>query len=80
MKLFAASFSAILWRFYIMMALIIVAVFIGQPLLCLLSVPIFISALMGISFKPLWKSKASKQHFDDYPNEQDDNMNIQRAA
>ena len=51
MKIMKLHLSTLVIRFYIMMAIIVVALFIGYPLLGLLALPVFFSALMGIQFK-----------------------------
>lgn len=50
MKMYEASFDTIIWRFYLMMAFVIVPFLLGAPMIAILSVPIFLSALMGVSF------------------------------
>jgi len=41
-----------------MMAIVIISFIIGYPILAILSLPVFLSALMGVSFKS--NSKATK--------------------
>jgi hypothetical protein len=53
MKPFNLRFDILLIRFYLMMAVIIASIFIGLPYLAFLGLPIFLSAMMGISFKDL---------------------------
>ncbi len=49
MTFFTASFETVLIRYFLMMALIIVSFSVGYPLFALLSLPVFISALSGLS-------------------------------
>jgi len=51
MKMFDASVESIIWRFYLLMAVVIVPFTIGVPILALLALPVFLSALLGVSFK-----------------------------
>jgi hypothetical protein len=51
MKFMQLNFTTLIIRFYLLMAVVIVAFFAGIPWLAILSLPIFFSALMGISFK-----------------------------
>lgn len=51
MKLCNVSFSTVLLRFYLMMVVIIAAFLVGYPLLALIGVPIFLTALMGVDFE-----------------------------
>ena len=50
MKLFHLNFASLILRFYLLMAIVIGAYFIGYPILAILSLPVFISAMMGIKF------------------------------
>lgn len=52
MRFFALSFDKVLIRFFLMMTCVIVGLFVGQPLLALVALPLFLSALLGISFMP----------------------------
>lgn len=47
--MFSLSIGGVVVRFFLMMAIIIVGVFTGMPWLTLLGLPIFLSALMGVS-------------------------------
>jgi hypothetical protein len=51
MKYFNLSLSTLMFRFYLMMAVIIAAGFSGLWFLCFLALPVFFSAMMGIQFK-----------------------------
>ena len=51
MKAFETSFENVIYRFCLMMAVIIVGFFVGQPLLALLALPLFLSAALGLEFK-----------------------------
>lgn len=58
MRFFALTFDKVLLRFFLMMTCVIVGLFAGQPLLALLALPIFLSAVLGVSFIPEGKQKA----------------------
>jgi hypothetical protein len=60
MKLFQLSITALIIRFYILMAIVVVAGFSGLWLLSLLALPVFFSGLLGVQFNR-WgmKKKAS---------------------
>lgn len=51
MKFLDLSLSTLMLRFYLMMAVVIIAGFSGLWFLSILALPIFFSALMGIRFK-----------------------------
>lgn len=50
MKLFSLSFSTLILRFYLLMAIVIGAFFIGLPILSLLALPLFFISMMGLKF------------------------------
>lgn len=52
MKLYAASFSTILWRFYAMMAIGIASFVTGMYFIAVLCLPLLMISLLGVSFKP----------------------------
>ncbi len=58
MKLFEASFSTVLIRFYLMMAVVLIGFTTGYYYLAFLAVPLFMSAIMGIKFTSDDKSSA----------------------
>ena len=58
MKLFEINMANMVLRYYLMMAIVIVAGFSGQWWLAILSFPVFLSAMLGIKFKA--EDKASK--------------------
>lgn len=60
MRFFALSFDKVLLRFFLMMACVIIGVFSGQPLVTILALPLFLSAIMGVSFQPEEKQSAVK--------------------
>ncbi|MCB0688456.1 MAG: hypothetical protein KDC53_18080 [Saprospiraceae bacterium] len=51
MKMFDLGFGTIIIRFYLMMMLVIVGVLTKFWILPLLALPLFLSIMMGISFK-----------------------------
>tara|TARA_R110000772_G_scaffold129549_1_gene237713 strand:+ start:258 stop:434 length:177 start_codon:yes stop_codon:yes gene_type:complete len=50
LKAYDLNIITLFWRFYAMMGVVIFAGFLGYWLIALLALPIFLSALMGISF------------------------------
>lgn len=60
MKLFNLSFSTVIIRFYLMMAIVIGALFAGVPVLAFLALPVFFITLMGIQFRNLSWSGSRK--------------------
>ena len=59
MQFYRVSLSGLMWRYYLMMAVVIVSFMANMPLLAFLSVPIFMSALMGIKLTGKSESQAS---------------------
>lgn len=53
MRFFACTFDKVLIRFFLMMACVIGGLFAGQPLVAVLALPLFLSAILGVSFLPL---------------------------
>ncbi|MDH3650075.1 MAG: hypothetical protein OEQ53_10345 [Saprospiraceae bacterium] len=51
MKLFSISIDSLMWRFYLMMAIVIVAVLSHNFLVAILALPVFLSAVLGVRFK-----------------------------
>lgn len=51
MKLFQLKFSTLILRFYLIMAIVIVSFFAGYPILAILSLPVFISAMLGLQLR-----------------------------
>lgn len=60
MRFFSLTFDKVVIRFFLMMALIIGGMFAGQPLIALLALPVFLSALLGVSFMPEQKATSIK--------------------
>jgi polyferredoxin len=50
MKAFNLSIGTVVARFYLMMAVVIIAGFIGQWWLTVLALPIFLSIMLGVTF------------------------------
>lgn len=48
---FNLTIDQLLIRFYLMMLSVIIPVFIGVPILAVLALPIFLSAMMGLQLK-----------------------------
>lgn len=59
MRCFACTFDKVLIRFFLMMACIIGGLFAGQPLIAVLALPLFLSAMLGVSFVPEEKEVAT---------------------
>ncbi len=51
MKLMKLSILGLIWRFYLVMAIVIIAGFTHLWFLAILALPVFFSALMGVEFK-----------------------------
>ncbi|MEL6837016.1 MAG: hypothetical protein AAFP77_28695 [Bacteroidota bacterium] len=51
MEFFSINIATVIIRFFLMMAVIIIGVFSGQWWLTVLGLPIFLSVMLGISFK-----------------------------
>lgn len=49
MKILNASFTTVILRYYLMMSIVIIAFFIGAPLLAFLAFPVFLMAILGVS-------------------------------
>jgi hypothetical protein len=65
MRFFSLTFDKVILRFFLMMALIIGGIFAGQPMVALLGLPLFLSAMLGISFMPVPKETAIKTMTED---------------
>ena len=50
MTFFTASFETVLYRFLLMMATVIGSFLTGVPFLAILALPIFLSAMVAVSF------------------------------
>ena len=50
LKFLSLDFDTVIWRFYLMMAIVIGSFFLGVPWLSLLSVPVFFTTLLGMKF------------------------------
>ncbi|MEM6379998.1 MAG: hypothetical protein AAF705_17515, partial [Bacteroidota bacterium] len=48
---FNISLITVMLRFYLMMAVVIGSLFAGVPWLCILALPIFLSIMLGVTFK-----------------------------
>lgn len=59
MKLFELSISTLIIRYYLMMAIVIVSFFIGMPILSILALFVFFSALVAVKFDWKW-NKATR--------------------
>lgn len=51
MKMFETSFENVIYRFALMMTIVLVAISAGAAYLAILAVPVFLSALLGIKFE-----------------------------
>jgi hypothetical protein len=61
MKFLNLSLATLIFRFYLMMAIIIIAGFSGLWILSVLALPVFFSALMGIRFNKYFTIRKSGQ-------------------
>lgn len=52
MTFYTASFETVVLRFAFMMAAVMIPFFIGMPILAIISLPIFLSAMTAVSFFP----------------------------
>ena len=50
MKAFEANFTTVIMRFYLMMAVVLIAGFTGLWWLAILALPIFLSSMMCVKF------------------------------
>ncbi|MEO5906379.1 MAG: hypothetical protein ABIQ11_06620 [Saprospiraceae bacterium] len=63
MKLFSLDFTTLILRFYLLMAIVIGSFFTGYPILAFLTLPIFLSAMMGVKFiipRYSWRTNTRK--------------------
>lgn len=60
MTCFNISLTTVLLRFYLMMAIVIVAGFSGMWWLSVLALPVFISNMIGLQFWPAQKSVSQR--------------------
>lgn len=67
MRFFALTFDKVLLRFFLMMTCVIGGLFAGQPLIAILALPIFLSALLGISFLPAPQAEVNKAQVIELP-------------
>jgi hypothetical protein len=67
MRFFACTFDKVLIRFYLMMACVIGGLFAGQPLIAILALPLFLSAILGVSFLPEEKVVAEVKNLNRKP-------------
>lgn len=52
MRFYALTFDKVVIRFYLMMGVVLLGMFSGYYAIALLALPIFLSAILGISFRP----------------------------
>ncbi|NOT38374.1 MAG: hypothetical protein HOP11_13465 [Saprospiraceae bacterium] len=71
-NMYNLSLDKLMWRFYLMMGIVIAAFYLGIPWLSILSVPVLLSALAGWSFKK--KAQAAPRKKEMY--EFNDNSNM----
>ncbi len=60
MKLYQLNLATLVVRLYLLMAIVIVAFFIGMPWLSILALPVFLSAMMGIRFSKNQRNPVAK--------------------
>ena len=61
MKLFEANIETVIIRYYLVIALTLIPFFLGIPIYALLAVPVFLSALLGVSFNYSVKRESDRQ-------------------
>lgn len=64
MKMFSISIDKLIWRFYLMMAIVIVAVLSHNFLIAILALPVFLSGMLGIQFLPNPKKEIEKDNIE----------------
>ena len=57
MRFYAITFDKVVIRFYLMMAAVLVGMFSGYYAIAFLALPLFLSAILGVSFKSEPKEK-----------------------
>lgn len=67
MRFFALSVDKVILRFFLMMACVIGGLFVGQPLIAILALPLFLSAVLGVSFLPAPQQAASSAQVIELP-------------
>jgi hypothetical protein len=50
MKFYSLRFDYVIWRFYLMMVIVIAPFYAGVPALAILALPLFLSIMVGLSF------------------------------
>jgi len=70
MKAFELSIGGVILRFYLMMAIVVVAGFIGQWWLAILALPVLLSTMSGIRFSFKAKKEAKIKTLTEYKNEE----------
>jgi len=68
MKAYSISVETLFWRFNLMIALVVIPFVLGVPILALLSGPVFLSNLLGVSFKKEKKESTKQKETVVYPN------------
>lgn len=48
MQLFQANIKTVVFRYYLMMAVVVLSLFLNIPILAVLAAPIFLSALLAV--------------------------------
>lgn len=51
------SVEGLIWRFYLMMLVVILAIFCGYSIFALIALPVFLSGMFGMRFTRLGKQK-----------------------
>ncbi|MEM1357577.1 MAG: hypothetical protein AAGF89_05235 [Bacteroidota bacterium] len=78
MRFFALSLEYMLIRYFLMMACVIGGLFVGQPLIAFLALPLFLSAILGVSFRA--ETPAAEANVLGLTNEQKAQNDFHRAA
>ena len=72
MELFNISLTTVMIRFYLMMAVVIIGLFTGLNWMAFLALPLFLSIMLGATFKTKKATKAAQI--------KDNQKNIHKAA
>jgi cell division protein FtsW (lipid II flippase) len=68
MKFFEASIGTIVSRFFLLVAIVIIAGFSGQWWISVFALPILLSAMTGVSFRSSKRKKVAKHSALDHTN------------
>ena len=61
MRFYAITFDKVVIRFYLMMAAVLLGMFSGYYAIAFLALPLFLSAVLGVSFSPEPRAEAESK-------------------